>query len=59
MSLLAISLGIMFYASRKGDSGEVGRFQHWAEIAWLLLGLAVERPSLALGGLLLSLHDWT
>ena len=47
MSLLAMSLGLRFCASRKG---EVGGFQHWVEIAWLLLGLAVESPWSALGG---------
>jgi len=32
----------------------VGGFQHWVEIAWLLLGLAVESPWSALGGPFLS-----
>ena len=36
-------------AERAGQE-EVGGFQHWAQIAWLLLGLAVERPWSALGG---------
>jgi len=30
--------------------GEVGGFQHWAQMAWLFLGLAVESPRLALDG---------
>ena len=33
---------------------EVGRFQHWAQVTWLLLGLAVESPWSALGGPFLS-----
>ena len=40
-------------AKRTGQ-GEVGGFQHRAQIAWLLLGLAVESPLLALGGTFLS-----
>ena len=34
--------------------GEVGGFQHWAQVTWLLLGLAVESPWSALGGPFLS-----
>ena len=30
--------------------GEVGGFQHWAQMAWLFLDLAVESPRLALDG---------
>jgi len=33
----------------------VGRFQHWAQETWLLLGLAVESPWLAMGGWAISL----
>jgi len=40
-------------AERVGQ-GEVGRFQPWAQMMWLLLGLAVENPWLALGGPFLS-----
>ena len=28
----------------------MGGFQHWAQITWLLLGVAVESPWSALGG---------
>ena len=34
--------------------GEVGGLQPWAQVAWLLLGLAVESPWWALGGPFLS-----
>ena len=40
-----------FCASIKG---EVGGFQPWAQVTWLLLGLAVESPWSALGGPFLS-----
>ena len=32
----------------------MGRFQPWAQVTWLLLGLAVESPWSALGGPFLS-----
>ena len=35
---------------QKGRDGEVGSFPQLAEIAWLLLDLAVESPWLAPGG---------
>jgi len=54
MSLPAMSLGLRFCTSRKGGQGEVGEFQPWAQVTWLLLGLAVESPWSALGGPLLS-----
>jgi len=38
MSLPAMSLGLRFWASRKGGKGGGGHFQHWAQIAWLPLG---------------------
>jgi len=47
MSLLAMSLGLRFCTSRKGGQGEVGGFQPWAQVTWLLLGLAVESLWLA------------
>ena len=50
MSLLAMSLRLRFCASRKGGTVEGRRVSVVAEIAWLLLGLAVESPWLALGG---------
>ena len=40
-------------AERVGK-GEVGGFQPWAQVAWLLLGLAIESPWSALGGPFLS-----
>jgi len=54
MSLLAMSLGLRTCASRKVGQGEVGGFQHWAQVTWLLLGLAVESPWSALSGPSLS-----
>ena len=39
-------------AERVGQ-GEVSGFQPWAQVTWLLLGLAVENPWSALGGPLL------
>ena len=42
-------------AERVGQ-GEVGGFQPWAQVTWLLLGLAVESPWSALGGP--PLHEW-
>ena len=33
---------------------EVGRFKHWAQVTWLLLGLAAESPWSALEGPFLS-----
>ena len=54
MSLPAMSLGLTFCASRKGGTGEVGGFQHWAQVTWLLLGIAIESPWSALGGPFLS-----
>ena len=50
MSLPAMSLRLTFCASRKGGTGEVGGFQHWAQVTWLLLGLAVESSWSTLGG---------
>jgi len=50
MSLLAMSLGLRFCASRKDGTGEGRWVSAVAEIAWLLLGLAVESPWLALDG---------
>ena len=38
--------------------GEVGGFQHSAQVAWLPLGLAVESPWLALGRPFLSSFVW-
>jgi len=49
MSLLAMSLGFRFYASRKGGTGEVGGFQHWAQVT---SGLSYTK--LVLGGPFLS-----
>jgi len=40
-------------AERVGQ-GEVGGFQHWAQVTWLLVGIAVESPWSALGGPFLS-----
>jgi len=40
-------------AERVGQ-GEMGEFQHWAQVTWLLQGLAVESPWSALGGQFLS-----
>jgi len=40
--------------AKKTGQGEVDGFQHWAQVAWLLLGFAVESPLLALGGPFLS-----
>jgi len=54
MSLLAMSLGFRFCVSRKDGRGEVGRFQRWAQMAWLLLDLAVETQLVRLGGPFLS-----
>ena len=42
-------LGLRFRASRKGVTGEVGGRIQRVQTAWLLLGLAVERPWLELG----------
>jgi len=36
MSLLAMSLGLRFCASRKGGTGGGGGFQHWAQVTRLL-----------------------
>jgi len=45
-------------AERVGQC-EMGRFQHWAQVIWQLLGLAVETPWLALDGHFSSaLHKW-
>ena len=46
-----MSLGLMFCASRKGVTGRVGLVHPKGanSTAWLLLGLAVERPWLELG----------
>jgi len=49
MSLPAMSLGLRFYASRRVGQGEVGGFQHWTQVTWLHLGLALESPWSALG----------
>jgi len=54
MSLLAMSLGLRFCTSRKGRTGEMGGCTQGVQTAWLLLGLIVERPWLALGGPFLS-----
>ena len=35
-------------AERVGQ-GEVGGFQHWAQVTWLLLGIAVESPLVSTG----------
>ena len=40
-------------AERVGQ-GEVGGFQPWAQVTWLLLGLAIESPWSALGRPFLS-----
>jgi len=51
MLLPAMSLGLRFCTSRKGGKGQ----STWrVKTAWLLLGLAVERPCLPLGGPILS-----
>jgi len=34
--------------------GKVGGFQPWAQVTWLLLGIAIESPGSALGGPFLS-----
>jgi len=41
-------------AERVGQ-GEVGGFQLWAQVTWLLLGLAVESPWSSLAGPFLSM----
>ena len=51
MPLLAMSLGLRFYASRKGGTGGGGRV---STLDPLLLGLAVESAWSALGGPFLS-----
>ena len=48
MSLPAMSLGLRFRGSRKSGTGGGGTQS--VQAAWLLLGLAVERPWLVLGG---------
>ena len=59
MSLPAKSLGLQ-KGQNRGVS-EVGGFQHWAQVTWLLLGLAVESPWSALGGPFLrnGLRKWS
>ena len=54
MSLPAMSLGLRFCASRKGGTVEGRRVSVVAEIAWLLLGLAIESPWSSPGGPFLS-----
>jgi len=54
MSLLAMSLGLRFWPAKRVGQGEVGGFQPWTKVTWLLLGLAVESPLSALGGPLFS-----
>ena len=47
LSSCDVTLGNVL-ASRKGRTGGGGRVQHLAEVTWLLLGLAVETPWLAI-----------
>jgi len=53
MPLSAMSFGDWFCISRKGGTGKVGGFTCRVKKAWPYLGLAVERPLLALDG-----HFW-
>jgi len=55
-SLILCILGTLARLLPTGLQGEVGRFQHWAEIAWLFLGLAVESPWLGAISLLLCMN---
>ena len=36
-------LGTWVLGQQKGWKGKVGGFQHWAQVTWVLLGLAVAR----------------
>ena len=64
MSLPAMSLQLAAWdlgsapAERVGE-GEVGGFQPWAQVTWLLLGLAVESPWPSPGGPFLSSYART
>ena len=61
MSLPAMSLGLRFCANRKGGMEKVGGFQPWAQVTWLLLGLAVESPGWVISLLLCTngLRKWS